>query len=96
MADQRTVRAVYLGKWRPSQHSVCKRLAWNVVGCLNPGGSGCGLSAIAGVPNANAKAQIAGTRIHLAGDMMLVLDVAARAMRALDDWSRHPPGAFMA
>jgi hypothetical protein len=71
------------------------RLAWNVVGCLNPGGNGCGLSAIAGVASAKATAQIAGISISFARNMMALLDIAARRMRAFADSLRHLPGRFM-
>jgi hypothetical protein len=37
---------------------------------LKPGGSGCGFKAMAGVPSAIAKAQIAGAKIHLMRDMV--------------------------
>jgi hypothetical protein len=87
---------VYFGKFWPVAAYAWKRLAWNVVGCLNPGGSGCGLSAKAGAPNVKATAQIAGISINFARDMMALLDIAARRTRASPDSLRHLPGLFIA
>jgi hypothetical protein len=80
----------------PLAANTWNRLAWIEVGCLNPGGSGCGLSAMAGVPNVKATAQIAGISINFARNMMALLDSAARGMRVLEDSLRQLPGTFTA
>jgi hypothetical protein len=55
----------HLGHFRPALDNqilwlVAEDLpAWNVGWCLSPGGNGCGLSAMAGVPSVKARAHTA-------------------------------------
>src|SRR5579883_309677 len=60
---------VTLGRCVPLQN-ICAWLVRKTGLCLRPGGSGCGFKAMAGVPNASARAAIAGTKIHLVRNMI--------------------------